>query len=118
MSEDESEYSSGVFERMIGLNKYMARALDFFMVHKEFEYPENELSEYANIPQPDMYKIVSVFKKLRILNVEGDEPNRIISVNTSEEIVQRLDKAFIELAILDLYRMSIEDGYEDKDNLK
>ena len=87
-----------MFKEIFG-DSLQAKLLDFLGDHPNYDYNISDLSEYAGISHPTLYKIIpEMVKKGLIIETRKVGKSKMYKLNTDNEIVKVILKFDFELA--------------------
>ena len=100
MSQDFNQFSNGILANLFS-SRAIAQILDFFLDHKEFDYPPSEIAKKTGLSFRTIFReIPGLEKNQLIFNNRRIGKTNMYKLNTDFEAVALLEKFVLEMSQL------------------
>jgi hypothetical protein len=100
MSQDFNEFSNGILANLFS-SKAIAQILDFFLDHKEFDYPPSEIAKKTGLSFRTIFREIPTLERSQLIfNNRRIGKTNMYKLNTDFEAVVMLEKFVLEMSQL------------------
>lgn len=108
-----AQLGAGPLERLFGSS--MARLLDFFVIHENYEYSKTEVAECAEVSIRTVLRALPYLEEHGVVKHTRTVGNaEMYQTNTESPIIQHLHKAAQAIADIDIAQELERQGYKNE----